>query len=192
MRQKTALLLTASFFLLLTSATTSYSCVGRILNLTVNESTEQQVIAHIMATYITERTGTTVNIVNSEEVTGAECPSDICINYVNTGLSGMDTEEQSSDDQENYSLVKDYYRDNEGLIWLKPFGYKGPVQEQDASMAVPVANTESLEKFPILHRVINKLGSLITDSSLEELLQQAESGDAEGVAKEFLKAKNLI
>ncbi len=192
MRQKKALVCAASCFLLLTFTSTSYSCVGRILNLTVNESPEQQVIGHIMATYITERTGTTVKIVNSDEDTGVECPSDICINYVNTGLSGMSAEEQSSDDQENYSLVKEHYRDNEGLIWLKPFGYKGPVQDQDASMAVPVANDESLKKFPILHRVINKLGSLITDSALEELLQQAESGDAEGVAKEFLKAKNLI
>jgi glycine betaine/choline ABC-type transport system substrate-binding protein len=192
MQQKITFLLTASFFLLLTFTSTSYSCVGRILNLTVNESPEQQIIANIMATYITERTGTTVNIVNSDEITGAECPSDICINYVNTGLSGMSTEDKGSDDEENYSLVKEYYRDNEGLIWLKPFGYKGPVQEQDASMAVPVANEESLKKFPILHRVINKLGNLITDSSLENLLQQADNGDAKSVAKEFLKAKNLI
>ncbi|MCI5220631.1 MAG: hypothetical protein D3914_15910, partial [Candidatus Electrothrix sp. LOE2] len=81
MRQKTALLFAASFFLLLTFTSTSYSCVGRILNLTVNDSPEQQLIAHIMATYITERTGTTVNIVNSSEDMGTQCPGDICINY---------------------------------------------------------------------------------------------------------------
>lgn len=192
MQTKKSLVYAACCLLLLTFTSTSYSCVGRILNLTVNESPEQQVIGHIMATYITERTGTTVNIVKSSEDTGAECPSDICINYVNTGLAGMSAEDQGSDDQENYSLVKEHYRDNEGLIWLKPFGYKGPVQGQESSMAVPVANDESLKKFPILHRVINKLGNLITDSSLQELLKQAESGDAEGTAKEFLKAKNLI
>ena len=192
MRKKTALVFAASCFLLLTFTSTSYSCVGRILNLTVNESPEQQIIAHIMATYITERTGTTVNIVNSEDVTGAECPSDICINYVKTGLSGMSADNQGSDEQENYSLVKEYYIENEGLVWLKPLGYKGPVQGEVASMAVPVANQESLVKFPILNRVIDKLGNMIDDSSLEQLLQQMESGDAEAVAKDFLKAKNLI
>ncbi|WP_339136521.1 MAG: glycine betaine ABC transporter substrate-binding protein [Candidatus Electrothrix sp. GW3-4] len=192
MRQKTTLLFIASLFLLLTFTSTSYSCVGRILNLTVNESPEQQIVAHIMATYITERTGTTVNIVNSTEALGAECPTDICINYVNTGLSGMSSDNQGGDEQENYSLVKEYYIENENLVWLKPFGYKGPVKQGDASLAVPVANRESLAKFPVLDRVINKLGDLIDDSSLEQLLQQTENGDAEGVAKDFLKTKNLI
>jgi glycine betaine/choline ABC-type transport system substrate-binding protein len=193
MRRKTALLFPASLCLLLTFTSTSHSCVGRILNLTVNESPEQQIIAHIMATYITERTGTTVNIVNSSEDSGTQCPSDICINYVNTGLSGMSSDDQGSDDQENYSLVKEYYIENENLVWLKPFGYKGPVLQQNASLAVPVANRESLAKFPVLDRVINKLGDLIDDSSLEQLLlQQTESGDAESVAKDFLKTKNLI
>ncbi|CAK8717514.1 MAG: hypothetical protein D3917_10260 [Candidatus Electrothrix sp. AX5] len=192
MRKKTALLFSASLCLLLTFTSTSHSCVGRILNLTANESPEQQVIAHIMATYITERTGTTVNIVNSSEDVGTQCPSDICINYVNTGLSGMSNDDQGNDDQENYSLVKEYYIENENLVWLKPFGYKGPAKQQNASMAVPVANRESLAKFPVLDRVINKLGNLIDDSSLEQLLQQTESGDAESVAKDFLKTKNLI
>jgi glycine betaine/choline ABC-type transport system substrate-binding protein len=193
MRRKTALLFPASLCLLLTFTSTSHSCVGRILNLTVNESPEQQIIAHIMATYITERTGTTVNIVNSSEDSGTQCPSDICINYVNTGLSGMSSDDQGSDDQENYSLVKEYYIENENLVWLKPFGYKGPVLQQNASLAVPVANRESLAKFPVLDRVINKLGDLIDDSSLEQLLlQQTESGDAKSVAKDFLKTKNLI
>ncbi|MDU9050827.1 MAG: glycine betaine ABC transporter substrate-binding protein [Candidatus Electrothrix sp. Rat3] len=193
MRRKTALLFSASLCLLLTFTSTSHSCVGRILNLTVNESPEQQIIAHIMATYITERTGTTVNIVNSSEDSGTQCPSDICINYVNTGLSGMSSDDQGSDDQENYSLVKEYYIENENLVWLKPFGYKGPVLQQNASLAVPVANRESLAKFPVLDRVINKLGDLIDDSSLEQLLlQQTESGDAKSVAKDFLKTKNLI
>ncbi|MCI5196068.1 MAG: hypothetical protein D3919_07520 [Candidatus Electrothrix sp. AW5] len=53
-------------------------------------------------------------------------------------------------------------------------------------------NRESLVKFPILHRVINKLGSLIDDASLQTLLQQTAGGDVETVAKDFLKAKNLI
>ena len=192
MRSKTILLLTASLFLLLTFTSTSHSCVGRILNLTVNESTEQQIIANIMATYITERTGTTVNIVNDPEAVGTQCPSDICITYINKGLSGMSSESQENDDQEKYSLVKEYYIENENLVWLKPFGYKGPAQQPEASLAVPVANRESLAKFPVLDRVINKLGNLIDDSSLEQLLQQTKSGDAESTAKEFLKTNNLI
>ncbi len=193
MRQKRAMLLSGTIFLLMiTLASPGYSCVGRILNLAVNDSAEQKIIGQIMATYITERTGTTVTLVNNPENQGAECASDICINYLNAGLSGMSSEGQGGDDQEAYSQVKEYYIENQSLVWLKPFGYKGPVAEQNTSMAVPVANRESLAKFPVLDRVINKLGDLIDDAALQQLIERTQSGDVEGVAKEFLKTRNLI
>jgi glycine betaine/choline ABC-type transport system substrate-binding protein len=197
MQRRTTLTTTAllaASMLLLTLSSPGYSCVGRILNLTVNDSPEQQLVAQILKTYIAERTGTTVEITTGTEADSAQCPTDICIFYLNSGLSGMssDTDTQGGDDVENYSLVKEYYIENESIVWLKPFGYKGPVQQEDASLAVPVANRESLVKFPILDRVINKLGDVIDDDSLQQLLQQTESGDPATVAKDFLKAKNLI
>jgi glycine betaine/choline ABC-type transport system substrate-binding protein len=194
MQQRTTVTTTAllTALLLLTLSSPGYSCVGRILNLTVNDSPEQQLVAHILKTYIAERTGTTVEIITGTETDKAQCPTDICIFYLNSGLSGMSSDTQSSDDTEAYSLVKEYYIENENIVWLRPFGYKGPVQQEDASLAVPVANRESLVKFPVLDRVINKLGDLIDDDSLQQLLRQTESGDPATVAKDFLKAKNLI
>ena len=192
MKKQLAAILSGSALLLLTLAAPGYSCVGRILNLTINDSVEQKVVGQIMATYITERTGTTVNLVSSPEAQGDKCPTDLCIYYLNAGLSGMSSDNQAESDQEAYSLVKEYYIENQDLVWLKPFGYKGPVQQENASLAVPVANRESLTKFPVLDRVINKLGDLIDDASLQQLLQQAEGGDPEAVAKDFLKTKNLI
>ncbi|MCI5224475.1 MAG: hypothetical protein D3924_17855 [Candidatus Electrothrix sp. AR4] len=186
-------ILLSSFMLLLAALTTpGYSCVGRILNLTVNDSAEQKIIGQILATYITERTGTTVNLVSDAKASATKCPSDICIHYLNTGLSGMSGDNQGGNEQEAYSLVKEYYIENQNLVWLKPFGYKGPVKQQDASLAVPVANRESLAKFPVLDRVINKLGDLIDDSALQQLIQQTQSGDSENIAKDFLKTRNLI
>jgi glycine betaine/choline ABC-type transport system substrate-binding protein len=192
MKQRVATLLLSSFIMLLTFVPSGHSCVGRILNLTVNDSPEQKIIGQIMAIYITERTGTSVNLVSDSGKESGLCPSDICIHYLNTGLSGMSGDSQEKDDQEVYSLVKEYYIENQNLVWLKPFGYKGPVEQQDASLAVPVANRESLAKFPVLDRVINKLGDLIDDAALQQLIQQAQSGDTEDIARDFLKTRNLI
>ena len=193
MKKKLATLLSGSILLLVTLATPGYSCVGRILNLTINNSVEQKIIGQIMATYITERTGTTVNLVNATAGQQAnQCPTDVCINYLKSGLSGMNGI-QAQDEKEAYSLVKEYYIDSQKLVWLNPFGYKGPVEQQSAaSLAVPVANQESLAKFPVLDRVINKLGDLIDDAALQQLIQQAQNGDTETVAKDFLKNRNLI
>ncbi|MCI5146089.1 MAG: hypothetical protein D3923_11305 [Candidatus Electrothrix sp. AR3] len=194
MKQKLATFLSGSIFFLITLATPGYSCVGRILNLTINDSLEQKIVGQIMATYITERTGTTVNLVNASA--GQEknqCSTDVCIHYLNIALSGMSKDSQAQSDREAYSLVKEYYIDNQKLVWLNPFGYKGPVDQQaTASLAVPVANQESLDKFPVLDRVINKLGDLIDNAALQQLIQQAKNGDPETVAKDFLKHRNLI
>jgi len=193
MRQKFAMWLSGSVFLLIILASPGYSCVGRILELTINDSVEQKIIGQIMATYITERTGTTVNLVTESGNQSNRCPTDVCINYLKSGLSGMSNDNQAQSDREAYSLVKEYYIDHQKLVWLNPFGYKGPVEQQgNSSLAVPVAKQESLAKFPVLDRVINKLGDLIDDAALQQLIQQAQSQDTETVAKDFLKKRNLI
>jgi glycine betaine/choline ABC-type transport system substrate-binding protein len=144
-----------------------------------------------MATYINQRTGTTVNVTTAPESKDGKCPGDVCIKYVGTGLAGMNGE-PPKDDQEAYKLVKEFYLEKEKAVWLKPFGYKGPVGKDKASQAVPVANRDSLAKFPVLDRVITKLGGLLDDATVQQLIEKAKAGDAKAAAKEFLKAKNLI
>ena len=182
----------STVFLLSLLTTPGYSCVGRILNLTINDSIEQQIVGQVMATYITERTGTTVNLVKGAGAQNTQCPTEICIHYLNTGLAGMNSDTQTGDDKETYSLVKEYYINNGQLVWLKPFGYKGPVTQTNSSLAVPVANKDTLGQFPVLDRTINKLGNRIDNAALQQLIEQAKSGDPKTVAKDFLKSQNLI
>jgi glycine betaine/choline ABC-type transport system substrate-binding protein len=190
MTRKFAAAVSGSFFLL-AAVSPGFACVGRVLNLTVSDSAEQQIIAQVMATYINQRTGTTVNVTTAPASKDGACSGDVCIQYVGDGLVGMKGQ-QPGDDQEAYKLVKEFYMEKEKAVWLKPFGYKGPVGKDKASQAVPVAKRDSLAKFPVLDRVINKLGGLIDDAAVQQLIEKAKGGDAKAAAKEFLKAKNLI
>jgi glycine betaine/choline ABC-type transport system substrate-binding protein len=131
-------------------------------------------------------------VTSAPESTDGKCPGDVCIQYVGSGLEVMGSSQKPKDDQEAYTLVKDFSMEKQKIVWLKPFGYKGPTGKENASLAVPVANRDSLAKFPVLDRVITKLGGLIDDAAVQQLIEKAKGGDAKATAKEFLKAKNLI
>jgi glycine betaine/choline ABC-type transport system substrate-binding protein len=200
MKQKITFILASCIILVFAFALPSQSCVGRILTVSVNDSIEQKLMGQLLATYITERTGTTVNMTTALDVTTSEkqikeCKADIFINYLNAGLAGIKDADASGNAQEAYGLVKQYYNDKFEMVWLKPLGYKGPLAVQDEksrSLAIPVTTREVLNRFPVLDRVINKLGGRIDEGTLQQLIQQAESKEILEVVKEFLKGQNLI
>ncbi len=176
-----------------------FSCVGRILNLAVTGSADQQVMGRLLATYITERTGTTVNLVKAPDLDTArkmvrEGKANIYINYIGEAAREMDGAAGSTP-QETCALLKQAYLEKYGLVWLKPFGYSGPTdlkQQSGGSLAAAVTSTDVLEKFPILDRLINKLAGRISLETLQQLQQDAAGADLATVAKNFLKKKNLI
>jgi len=183
--------------LILFNALPSYSCVGRILTLSINDSPEQKVIGQLLATYITERTGTTVNLTTALDLKASEellvqCKADIFLNYLNVGLTDMKDGGNHADTQESYSIVKQYYLTNKAMVWLKPLGYKGPVSQGNESLAIPVASQDALNRFPVLDRVINKLSGRIDDRIVQQLIEKAQTDGVEGAVKGFLKAQNLI
>ncbi len=186
MTNKLSVLLSGSVLFMALTASPSHGCVGRILNFSTDGSPEQKAAGQLMATYINERTGTTVNLVENPPTKDGSCPADICIQYLKPALAGMGGE-QPQDEQEGYSKAKEYYLENKNMVWLKPFGFKGPLQQGDGSMAVPVSPRTSLTKFPVLDRVINKLSGMITDQTVQEF----QSGGP-AAAKEFLKSRKLI
>ncbi len=190
MLQRTTILAGAAFFLLIL-ASPSQSCVGRIVELSIDSSQEQQIIGQVLSAYINERTGSTVNLIQAEVGKPGQCATDLCIHYVNDGLSGMSKPTDTANEQESYNLVKQYYIQNHDLVWLRPLGYIG-ANAGSASPAVPVAKRESLSKFPVLDRVINRLGGVLDNAAIEELMQQAQGGNVESVAKDWLKQRNLI
>jgi len=203
MKQKILFTLAACIILLCAFAGSGQSCVGRILTVSVNDSIEQKLMGQLLATYITERTGTTVNMTTALDVTISEeqikqCQADIFINYLNTGLAGIEGAVSNGNAQEDYGQVKQYYVEKFDMVWLKPLGYKGPLlndaglEEKNVSLAVPVTTREVLNRFPVLDRVINKLGGRIDERTLQQLIQKAESEEITVIVKQFLKDQNLI
>lgn len=193
MANKLAALLSGSVLLTALAASPGQACVGRILNLTIDGSPEQKAVGQLMATYINERTGTTVKLVENPPSADGSCATDVCLQYLKPALTGMGGGEQSQDEQEAYAKAKEYYLEKKSVVWLKPFAFKGPVADQaGASIAVPVAPREALGKFPVLDRVINKLSGMVSDAMVQEMIQKSQGGDAAAAAKELLKAQKLI
>ena len=74
--------------------------------------------------------------------------------------------------QQLYTMVSQYYREQFGMIWLKPFGFEGPLSDAKAGsasasfLAAPVSTKDVLRKFPVLDRVINKLGTVVNKEDI--------------------------
>lgn len=192
MAKKFAVLLSGSVLLTVLAAPSGHSCVGRILNLSIDGSAEQKAVGQLMATYINERTGTTVNLVEKQQSADGTCATDVCIQYLKPALVSMGGE-QPQDEQAAYTKAKEFYLENKSIVWLKPFAFKGPVAQQaEASVAVPVSPREALGKFPVLDRVINKLSGMVTDALVQEMIQKSQGSDPAAAAKDILKAQKLI
>ena len=178
-------------------------CVGRILTISLDKSADQQIIGQILSVYINERTGTTIEFVEAADVQASQAAvargdADIFINYVDVALSGLKDTETGENPQESYAIVRESYLQNMDMVWLKPFGYKGPISRiadgagPAKSIAAPVTTKKVLERFPILDRLINKLEGKIDDSVMQQLMKKAATADPRDVAKEFLKNRNMI
>ncbi|WP_417916237.1 hypothetical protein [Candidatus Electronema sp. JC] len=185
-------LLAGSVLLTGLAASPAQSCVGRILNLTIDGSPEQKAVGQLMATYINERTGTTVTLVENQQSADGSCATDVCIQYLKPALAGIGGD-QPQDEQEGYAKGKEFYLENKDIVWLKPFAFKGPAANQaEASIAVPVSPREALGKFPVLDRVINKLSGMVNDSFVQEMIEKSKGADPAAAAKELLKSQKLI
>jgi len=84
------------------------------------------------------------------------------------------------------------------MVWLKPFGFQGPLPQAassgkvDGTLAVPVTTKDVIKKFPILDRLINKLAGQVDNKTLEELREKSENQDVEITVREFLTSHKLI
>lgn len=178
-------------------------CVGRVLTVAVDQSVDQNIIGHMLAVFINERTGTTVQLKKVASLADSfglvrDGDADLFIGYIGTSLPGQEKALSAGSPDETYSLVKQYYREKYSMVWLKPCKYHGPVMEGQAaspdsgSLAAVVTTRKVLDHFPILDRVINKLRDRIDDDVMNNLIKESASGDIEKVVKSFLKKRNMI
>jgi osmoprotectant transport system substrate-binding protein len=200
-RSSFALMLSLMFCLLLPKPV--HTCVGRLLIVAVSNSTDQVIVAQMLSVLINERTGTTVNIVEPGNLDSCheavlEGKADIYINYIGVGRAGTGMSIEVHDPQKVYALVRQGYMEKFGMVWLKPFGFRGPLtsvadfKKEGLTLAAPVATKDVLRRFPVLDRLINKLGGKIDNNAMDELRKQAESQDITEAVKGFLKANKLI
>lgn len=180
-----------------------HSCVGRLLIVAVTDSPDQVIMGQMLSILINQRTGTTVETVQPGDLktchrTVLKEKADIYIDYVGNGLARTGESCEGDDPQEAYILVSQSYLERYAMVWLKPFGYLGPLtleenaQKGDGTLAAPVATKDVLRRFPVLDRLINKLGGKIDNNTMEELRRKIEIRNVKEVVKEFLAAQRLI
>ena len=195
------LILGFMFFLLLPNPL--HACVGRILTIAVGNSTDQVIMGQMLSVLINERTGTTVNIVQPGDLkrcheTVLKGKADIYINYIGMRRASTGGSTKVDDPQKVYTLVRQRYMEEFGMIWLKPFGFEGPLileaggKKDGATLAAPVTTKDVLRRFPVLDRLINKLGGRIDNNTMDELRKKTENEDIKEAVREFLKTQNLI
>ena len=189
-------------FIILTAVRPVETCVGRLLVIAIGDSADQAIMGQMLSVLINERTGTTVNVLPLGDV--EKCheavlkgKANIYINYIGIGQASKGNA-KGLDPQEAYTLVRLRYQENYGMVWLKPFGFEGPVKMNskseriNPSLAAPISTTDVLRKFPVLDRVINKLAGQIDDHTLDELAKKTTDADVKEVVTEFLRSQKLI
>jgi osmoprotectant transport system substrate-binding protein len=203
MKGKKYFIIILGLILLHLLATPLLACKGRVLNLAVGNSADQAIMAQMLSILINERTGTTVEIVQLEDINAAHEAvlnglAEIYINYLGMAHSGTEGANALEDPRKAYILASRSYNKKFGMIWLKPFGYQGPLpqaapsEEVDRTLAAPVTTKDVIKKFPILDRLINKLAGQVDNKTLEELREKSENQDVEITVREFLTSHKLI
>jgi osmoprotectant transport system substrate-binding protein len=200
-RNYCVLILGLLLFLLLPNP--GHSCVGRLLIVAISNSTDQVIMGQMLSILINERTGTTVEIIQPGELEMCheavlKGKADIYINYIGMARTSTGEPSKVDDPQQVYTMVRQWYMEEFGMVWLKPFGFQGPLtldakgKKGRATLAAPVAAKDTLRRFPVLDRVINKLGGKIDNNTMDELRRKTEKQDVKEAVREFLKAQRLI
>jgi osmoprotectant transport system substrate-binding protein len=201
--KRNSLVLISGFLFFLLLSNPGHSCVGRLLIVAVSNSTDQVIMGQMLSILINERTGTTVEIIQPGDLercheTVLKGKADIYIDYIGMARVVTGGSSKADDPQKVYTLVSQFYNEKFGMVWLKPFGFQGPLsleanyKKNSATLAAPVATKDVLRRFPILDRVINKLGGRIDNNTMNELRKRTEKQDIKEAVREFLKAQRLI
>jgi len=175
------------------------ACVGKTLVVGALETPQQQVLAQLLAILIGERTGTTVKVVPAASHAAAHeallrADLDMYVEYTGIGQVQLLGGAPIADQGALYKAVKERYNQELNLVWLEPFGFVDPKLAPAGTVAeaAPVVRKDTLKKYPALARLINKLGGVIDQATMQKLEAAAGGGNAKDVARKFLKDNRLI
>lgn len=188
-----------AFLVLAVSVPQASACVGKTLFIGSTGTVQQQVLAQLLAVLITERTGTSVKVVDFTSHSAAhealvKHELDMYVEYTGVGQVEILKKEAIADSEALFKAVKEVYNQDLNLVWLKPLGFDNQ-QEAPAGVpadAAPVVRKDTLKKFPALARLINKLGGRIDNDAIALLEKEAAGQPPHQVARGFLKQNRLI
>lgn len=168
--------------------TPAFACVGKTLFVGTTGSSQEILIAEIISQLVTERTGTTVKIVqykDSAELYNAVKKGEVGVLVENTERALRLLDRKESNARQAYETAKSEFRKNYNLVWLEPFGTN--------QTFAPVITTDTMSHLPALPKLLNKLAGALNDESYGKLLKTLKSDDKpRRVARDFLKSKKLI
>ncbi|MBI5665451.1 MAG: hypothetical protein HZC49_10285 [Nitrospirae bacterium] len=190
-------ILFVSLSVLLSFGVKSQACVGRILNIGITNSVNENLLAELVSVLINERTGTTVNIKvfdNAKDIYDSVKKAELGIVIENTGHAmNMLNMPNSKDMEKDYDVAKKEFREKRDLVWLNPFGYLPEEKGSGKIYYAPVITQDVLINFPALPRVINKLGRISDDGDFNKVVKAVKSGEkVKRAARDLLKKKKLI
>ena len=177
----------AMMLVLTVAAGTSLSCVGKTLFVGVTPNQNEMLLAEMISVLLTERTGTTVKILQFKDVQAlykAVGKGEVGLLVENTDRAaevigkGKDASGKAA-----YDVMKSEYRKSMNLIWLEPVG--------GTSVTAPVISMETISTLPALPKLINKLSNTFNEEMYSKVMKSA-SGDNKKAARDFLKSKKLI
>jgi len=170
----------------------AHACVGKTLTIGAAGSLEEQLLAELVAAMINERTGTSVQVrsfASRRELAEAVRAEQVDISFGNTSRALVALNKRPETDPDKaLEVVRTTYERDQGLVWLKPFGFRNDGSEGQSYTAT-VLRGEVLNNYPALPRIIGKLSAAINDEAYAGLIRSmvsdtcccTGSGASEGV-----------
>lgn len=167
----------------------SRACVGKVLYIGILNAPAEQMMAEIVATLVTERTGTTVKVLSFKDMRGVYAA-------VKKGEVGLIIENRDraldflgkprdNNPKSAQETVKREYQKTLNMVWLEPMGGNPPY--------APVIAVDTLNSLPALPKLLNKLSGILTEDACNRLVKSAKGDEKpKKVARDFLKSKRLI
>lgn len=197
--KKSLKIILATLALIAILSPAAVSCVGKTLVIGAGGTVQQDVLAEILGLLISERTGTTVKVVkygsNAEAHQALlKADLDMYVEYTGVGQVKILGGSALADAEALYRAVKEAYKQELNLVWLKPLGFDEPrvAPEGATAQAAPVVRKDTLKKFPALARLINKLGGAIDSEAMAGLEKAAVDSSPRDAARNFLKVGRFI
>ncbi len=186
-------LLMAGMVLFLVVLPAADACTNSEINVGVTDSLEGRVVAKVLKVLILERTGVRAGVKyfsDSRQLDAALKNKKVEIIVENTANAlKLMKRPPKEDPLENFQTAKTIYKQERGVIWLKPLGYTGKAN----AVTSLLVTEEIIKKFPGLPRVLNKLSGLIDRTTLDRLKGEVQGGAKDiRVAEDFLDTKRLI